>query len=137
MFRGQSLHMFSSIVSWFFTDLAGIEPTQPGFEQVQFRPEIPNTGLDWMQASFESVRGTVATRWRKSDGDFELDVTVPPNSTGLVYFPGTDPRLVAETGQGWSTPADTAAGVHLMGVQGDRVVYRVGSGSYRFRTVDR
>jgi len=134
-FRGQSLHMFSSIVGWFFSDLAGIEPTQPGFEQIKFRPEIPREGLDWMQASYETVRGTVASHWRKTAGGFELDVTVPPNSSGLVHFPGTDPQRVVETGQGGSVPADAAAGVRLVGVQGDRVVYRVGSGTYQFRTV--
>lgn len=133
-FRGQSLHMFGSIVSWFFSDLAGIEPTQPGFEQIEFRPELAE-GLDWMQASCETVRGTVATQWRKTNGRFELDVTVPANSNGLVYFPGTDPQRVAESGQGWSVPADSAAGVHLVGVQGDRVVYRVGSGTYQFRAL--
>lgn len=135
-FRSVNHHMFSSIVAWFFADLVGIEPIEPGFGRIEFRPEVPATGLDWMQASYDSVRGTVATRWRKSDAGFELDVTVPPNSTGLVYFPGTDPRLIAETGQGRTAPADAAEGVELVGVKGDRVVYRVGSGTYKFRTVD-
>jgi alpha-L-rhamnosidase len=134
--RSQNHHMFSSIVAWFFQDLAGIQPVDPGFGQIQFRPEIPKTGLDWMQASYDSVRGTVSSQWRKSGNGFELDVTVPPGSTGLVYFPGTDPRRIAETGQRWAAPADTAQGVALVGVQGDRVIYRVGSGTYKFQTID-
>lgn len=134
--RSRNHHMFGTIVQWLFEDIAGYQPAKPGFAEIEFKPYVPTNGLDWVRASTDTVRGTVASSWRKTSGGFELDVTVPPNSTGLVYFPGTDPQHIAETGQGWAAQASTADGVELVGVQGDRVVYRVGSGTYKFRTVD-
>ena len=50
-----------------------------------------------------------------------------------MYVPGTDPNAVGEVGTGKAVRASKAPGVELVGVQGDRVVYEVGSGSYAFR----
>ena len=86
-----------------------------------------------MAASYESVRGTVATRWQRTDAGFELDVTVPPTATGRVYVPAASAAAVTEIGHGSSVVADRAPGVTLRGTEGDRVVYEVGSGVYRFR----
>ena len=40
----------------------------------------------------------------------KLDVTVPPNATGLVYVPGTDPAKVGEVGSGTPLVAGRAPG---------------------------
>ena len=48
-------------------------------------------------------------------------------------MPGTDPAKVGEVGSGTPLIAGARPGVTLVGVQGDRVVYRVGSGPYAFR----
>ena len=61
-----------------------------------------------------------------------MDVMVPPGSQGTVYFPGTNPGAISEIGQGRATPAAAASGVSFIGVGDGRVVYRVGSGTYRF-----
>lgn len=68
------------------------------------------------------------------DGGFAVDVTVPPNATGVVRVPTDDPDEVAEVGRGVARPAERAPGVQLEGVRDGRVVYRIGSGTYRFRT---
>jgi hypothetical protein len=66
-------------------------------------------------------------------GHGTLDVTILANTTALVYVPGTDPAKVGESGDGGKTlRAENARCVSLVGVQGDAVVYRVGSGSYQF-----
>jgi hypothetical protein len=62
----------------------------------------------------------------------ELDMTVPANATGRVYVPATDPKAVTETGNGKVVPAERAASVKLIGIEGNRVVYEVGSGRYHF-----
>jgi alpha-L-rhamnosidase len=89
-------------------------------------------GLDSVAASIETVRGRVATRWRRSAGGLELDVTVPPTATGRVHVPASSAAAVAEIGGG-RMAADRADGVRLVGTDGGRVVYEVGSGTYRFR----
>ena len=79
------------------------------------------------------MRGEVRSSWEQVSGGLKLDVTVPPNATGRVYLPGTDPSKVGEVGSGTPLVAGRAPGVTLVGVQDDSVVYRVGSGSYAFR----
>jgi hypothetical protein len=92
-----------------------------------------DAGIKHASASYESVRGTVKSAWRKTAGGIQLDVTVPPGSTGRVHVPGSDPSKVGEVGSGTPLVASRAPGVSLVGVTGDRVVYEVGSGSYAFR----
>ena len=57
---------------------------------------------------------------------------MPANTTALVSVPGTDPGKVGELGSGRALLAKNAPGVSLVGVQDGAVVFRVGSGDYRF-----
>jgi len=59
-------------------------------------------------------------------------VTIPANTTALVSVPGTDPNQVGELGSGRALLAKHAPGVSLVGAEGGAVVFRVGSGDYRF-----
>jgi hypothetical protein len=60
-------------------------------------------------------------------------VTVPPNAEGRVLVPAPSPESVTETLGGSAVAAGRAPSVTLVGVEGGRVVYEVGSGRYRFR----
>jgi alpha-L-rhamnosidase len=121
--RSQNHHMFGAIVQWLYEDLAGVRPLEPGYRRIAFRPQVPSAGLDSVAMTYESVRGPVASAWRRTPGGgLELDVTVPPNATGVVSVPAPSAAAVSEsTGL---RPSRTEAG---------RVVYEVGSGRYRFR----
>jgi alpha-L-rhamnosidase len=130
--RSRSHMMFGTVVGWFFEDLAGYRPVAPGFSDIEFRPEIPDAGLDWVKASTDTVRGRVATSWRRDVNGLELEVTVPAGAHATVHVPAASATAVRETANGTSLPADQAPEVQLVGQQGDRVVYRVGSGTYRF-----
>jgi alpha-L-rhamnosidase len=135
--RSRNHHFFGAIVQWFYEDLAGMRPVAPGYATIQFKPQIPKAGLDRVSASHESVRGTVATSWRRTNAGLELDVTVPANATGRVYVPAPRPEAVTEVSGGTALAADKSPSVELVGVLGDRVVYDVGSGRYQFRVAGR
>ena len=122
--RSRNHHMFGSIAQWFYEGLAGIRPAAPGYAKIVVRPLVP-TGLDSVSASIETVRGRVLSRWLRAGQGLELDVTVPTTSTARIYVPAANAESVREIGGG--------AGVTLVGLEGDRVVYDVGSGQYRFR----
>jgi alpha-L-rhamnosidase len=131
--RSRNHHFFGAIVQWLYEDLAGFWPLEPGYRRIEFRPEIPAAGLDSVSASYESVRGTVATSWRRTGEGIELEVTVPPNAEGRVYVPAPGPGSVTETFGGAAVRADRAPSLALVRVEGGRVVYDVGSGRYLFR----
>jgi alpha-L-rhamnosidase len=131
--RSRNHHMFGAIVQWLYEDLAGLRPLAPGYGVIEFRPGVSANDLGPVAASYESVRGTVATRWQRTAAGFELDVTVPPTATGRVHVPAPSAASVTEIGSGTPVAADRAPGVMLRGREGDRVVYEVGSGVYQFR----
>ena len=108
------------------------EQTFPGC-QIDIRPLVPTTGLDSVSASIETVRGRVASRWRRTGQGLELDVTIPANATARIYVPAANAAAVREIGGGSDVVAERASGVKLLRVEGDRVVYEVGSGQYSFR----
>jgi len=131
--RSRNHHFFGAIVQWFYEDLAGIRALEPGFREIEFKPQIPTSGLESVSASYNSVRGPIAVRWKQTAKELELDVTVPANSSGRVFVPATKPTNVMEVGSGKSGVAASAPNVKFVRVAGDRIVYEVGSGEYRFR----
>jgi alpha-L-rhamnosidase len=131
--RSQDHHMFGSIGQWMLEDLAGIEPRSAGYGEVEIRPEVPSSGLDRVAASLDTVRGEVSSSWRRDGAGFTLEVRIPAGATALVHVPAADPAVVSESGgTGVSTPAESSVGVSRVGAGDGRIVYRVGSGSYRF-----
>jgi alpha-L-rhamnosidase len=125
--RSRNHQMYGSIVQWLYADLAGITPSQPGWSQITFKPFIPS-GLDDVSASVDTVRGPVAIHWHQTPRTLLVSITVPPNATGLIYLPVSDPTAVTESGR----PAPRAPGVRLIGHDGDRLGYSVTSGRYSF-----
>ncbi len=120
--RSRNHHMFGAVVEWYYEDLAGIRPVEPGYRTIEFRPQIPPTGLGHASASVDTVRGTVSVAWRRTPSGLQFDVTVPPNATGRVSIPARRSDTITENG----------APVRPSSLDGDRVVVEVVSGSYRF-----
>ncbi len=118
-------HFFLGFVTeWFYHDLVGIAPDEaaPGFKHTIIRPH-PVPGLEWVEAEHESPHGRVAVRWERREGRFRLVATIPANTTGTVCLPARE---------GAEVRGGDAIGVTTLGRQGDRAVYRVGSGRYEF-----
>ncbi len=118
--RTRSHHMFGGIGQWLYEDLAGIQPRAPGYGRIAFKPTIP-ADLDYAEASYDSVRGPIISRWRQQGSTLTIDVVVPPTTTGEVFVPATDPAAVAVVGSG-----------RFARREGNRLVYTVGSGTTRF-----
>ncbi len=121
--------MFGDIGAWFVQSLAGIrpDPAGPGFRRIIICPR-PVAGLGAARAEHDSARGRIASDWRLRDGVFELAVVIPPNTTATVHVPAAGEAPVSEGGG----PAAEAEGVKFLRRDGERAVFQVGSGSYRF-----
>jgi alpha-L-rhamnosidase len=121
--------MFGSVSEWFFSWLAGIQPDPDavGYDRIVFRPQ-PVSGLAWARATLRTVRGEVASAWRIENGRFVLSVTVPANTTAVVFIPGTDPAAVRENG----AAASESEGVAFKRIEAGCSVFAIGSGRYEF-----
>ena len=40
--------------------------------------------INWVKAHYDSIHGRIATSWKLSSNHFELDVTIPANTTARV-----------------------------------------------------
>ena len=109
-------------MQWFYEDLAGIRPLEPGYRTIEFKPEIPSR-LSHAAAVYDSVRGKIASSWQKGHRSLRLDVRVPGNATGRVHVPAARPRDVEVDG----------GKARFVGSEAGRLVYEVGPGRYEFR----
>ncbi|MFA0745071.1 MAG: hypothetical protein LASZOEIN_001874, partial [Candidatus Fervidibacter sp.] len=57
-----------------------------------------------------------------------LNVTIPANTTALVYVPAKNAESVNESGK----PAAQSEGVRFVGMENGYAVFEVVSGTYRF-----
>ena len=121
---------FGTVDDWLFTHVAGINPTAPGFRQIQIKPH-PVGDLTKASAFQTTALGRVAARWmRSAAGEFTLHIEIPVGATAEVFVPSHHLRNVTEGG----TSAGQAAGVTFLELRDGHAVFEVGSGTYEFRS---
>ena len=125
--RDSKNHMILlQIDEWFTSGLAGIRQASgsAGYRKLVIDPRVVGD-LTHVEGSYETPSGEVASEWTRRHGRFQLEVEVPPNTTAEV-------RVPTGGGKAHRTPR----GATFLRVDGDRAVYRVGSGSYTFTARD-
>ncbi|MDZ7690784.1 MAG: family 78 glycoside hydrolase catalytic domain [Balneolaceae bacterium] len=142
--RGESSHnhqMFGSANEYLYKYLAGIRAptdsvTTAGYKQILIKPYIPEN-LYHAEASVETMNGMVASSWKKTDQQLELNVTIPPNSTGKVSIPDLgNEKVTIREGEivVWNSNGRLAEGNHISNGTREEgyVTFDVSSGTYSF-----
>ncbi len=133
--NSQNHIMLGSIDGWFYRVLAGLSPLLPGWKAVRVRPHVPGD-LASVEARLDTVAGRVAAAWQRTDETFSLEVAIPAGATGEVHIPllWHGSRIYESGLVLWRAgrAVDTAPEIALAGDDGKRVVFKVGSGDYRF-----
>jgi alpha-L-rhamnosidase len=121
--------MFGSVSQWFYNWLGGIQadPDAVGFDRIVIRPQIPND-LEWVNSSYDSVRGKITSNWRKAGDTLVMDVSIPVNTTATVYVPAASPDGIIEG----EVLANHAKGVEFVRYENNAAIYKVQSGTYQF-----
>jgi alpha-L-rhamnosidase len=130
-----SHYSFGAVMEWAFRNLAGIDTDGPGYRRIVIapRPPVPDSALEvppvnWVRASYDGIRGRIASAWKRTGNEFELEVTVPANTTATVSLPAKSATTVREGGRVLAE----ARGVKLLREEPGRAVLAVESGRYRF-----
>jgi alpha-L-rhamnosidase len=124
----QDHFMLGHIMEWFYSDLAGIAGDS-AFTQIDIHP-TPVGDITWAKASYQSVRGPIASSWKIDGPNFTLDVTIPPGAVASVRLPGNRLDQTTES----TNSLSTATGVSNVSDTGSAVKCTIASGSYRFKT---
>ena len=128
----QNHFMLGQINEWFYHDLAGIQgdPAGPGFKKIIIKPAVVGD-LTWVRADYQSVRGRITSKWKRTGSQLELGVTIPVNTTATVHVPAKDAASVTEGGR----PAEQSPGVRFLRMEEGCAVYTVSSGNFTFASV--
>jgi alpha-L-rhamnosidase len=129
-------YAYGAVGEWMYRNIAGISSDSSdghgtGFKKITIRPR-PGGRIQHASASYQSVYGEIATSWRRQDHRFELDVTVPANTTATVHVPAVNAHAVTETGK----RAAEAEGVRFLRMDDGAAVFAIGSGSFEFVSDD-
>lgn len=128
-------YSFGAVCEWLFFQLAGIDSDRPGWKHIVLRPTPPTPGsnpehkpIDWVKAHYDSAHGRIVSNWKVDNGRFELETTIPANTTATVYLPAKGVAGVMVNGRS----VDKADGVRYLRAEGGRVAVEVVAGTYRF-----
>ncbi len=131
MNSGNHVMQIGDLAVWMYEYLAGIrtDPEKPGFRHAIVRP-YPAGDLTFVTGTHKTMYGALNSSWKRSKGQFTLDVTVPANTTATVWVPAKDASAVTESGR---KPADVK-GVKFVRSDGGSAVFEVESGTYSFKS---
>ncbi|MEJ2010549.1 MAG: alpha-L-rhamnosidase C-terminal domain-containing protein, partial [Acidobacteriota bacterium] len=78
----QNHFMLGQIEAWFYKGLAGISqaPDSIGYQKIVIKPQ-PVGNITWCKGSYRSVRGEIRSYLSIKNGEFNLDVTLPPDTS--------------------------------------------------------
>ena len=79
-------YAYGSIGSWLYEKVAGIRPAAPGYKKIRIQPTLTK-GMTEVEASYESVYGTIKSAVSCKDGTITVDVTIPANTTAVICLP--------------------------------------------------
>ncbi len=114
--------MLGHLMEWFYSGLAGIRQTKNSvaFREVEIHPE-PVGDVKEAKATFYSPYGKISSEWKITDGKFEATISIPANSTAVVYLPAKKGAPVMMNGKK----------VNVQYREG-KAVLKTGSGEYTF-----
>jgi alpha-L-rhamnosidase len=125
--NSQNHPMFGSVSEWFYRSLLGINPAAAGFEKIIIKPQ-PAGDLTWAKGSYQSVRGSIVSDWKKTGKQFQLNVSIPANTTAEIWIPATMNDTITE-----SEKTLNDQNLKVGRYQNGYAVIEIGSGSYTFK----
>src|SRR5690554_3852762 len=122
MNSGNHVMLLGDVLIWLYEDLAGIKnyPGSTAYKKLWMEPKFPD-GLSHVNASYDSPYGEISSEWRKENGSFNWNITIPANTSAIVKLPRDLNILI---------PSEE--GVRIVNDSDDYFEFEIGSGSYRF-----
>ncbi|HEY1790172.1 MAG TPA: family 78 glycoside hydrolase catalytic domain [Verrucomicrobiae bacterium] len=125
-------YSLGSVGEWLFRHVGGIEldPETPGFQKFVLRPFIGD-GLDFANASYQTMHGEIKSEWRRNDKKFFWSICIPANTTARVYVPS---KLDTDVTEGGTSVRQAAIGIRVIGREGNFLMCETSSGVYKFES---
>lgn len=100
-------YALGAVADWMHRTIGGLAPAEPGYRRMEICPR-PGGGITRAQTRYLTPYGLAECKWQIENGEINLQVVIPPNTTACVTLPGSDEPPI-EVGSGnwhWSAPYD-------------------------------
>jgi alpha-L-rhamnosidase len=122
-------YSLGSVGEWLYRYVAGIDTASDaqgaGYKHILLHPH-PNPALTHVTATFDSLHGRIESAWRRENGTFTWDITIPANTSATVSVPARPEQTILESNQ----PAETT--LTLTQRTQDAAIYELAAGRYHF-----
>ena len=127
MNSGNHVMLLGDLMSWYYECVAGIksDPVQVGFKKIVMEPYFPE-GLDWVNASTESMYGRISSQWKKSADGLSWKIGIPANTTAAIRIPAASADRVTDRGK----PISENPAIRSVNAADGFVTFEAGSGEY-------
>lgn len=125
----QNHYDYDAVGKWLYSYVAGIrtDDNEPGYKHIHIHP-IPGGGLTNASARIHSVYGEVESSWEIIGNQFNLIVSVHPNTHVTVTLPNAKLEEIRESGKLLKIIAEIRN--HFQ--DDDAVIVHLASGRYQF-----
>jgi alpha-L-rhamnosidase len=91
-----------AVGEWMYRHILGIQldESQPGFQHFFIKPQ-PGKELTWAKGNYHGISGNIEVSWTKQGDTFNLDITVPANTTATVVLPNNKTVKVGSGKHQW------------------------------------
>ncbi len=122
-------YAYGAIGDWMYRVMAGIDTYSdaPGYKKIRIQPHIGGN-INYANADLNTGYGTTGVHWKKDNGVFTMDITIPANTTASVFIPAGGADKIKEGDKNLSDIKE----IKVVGKEGDYVLVEVGSGTYHF-----
>ena len=123
--------MFGDISAWFYETIGGINPDSenPGFKHVLIKPEILD-GVTDAKTEHYSMYGLIKTKWNIENDNFNIEISIPPNTTATVSIPAKVAEKITESG----IPIFDVQEISSIKTKKEITTFELVSGKYLFKS---
>ncbi|MBK1835544.1 alpha-L-rhamnosidase C-terminal domain-containing protein [Roseibacillus ishigakijimensis] len=123
----------ASTAEWMMSFLAGFIHQAPGFKTLRVAPFIPADGsITEVKAHHDTPYGRLAIHWKTTEKGLSAQVTIPPNTTGVIALPADEKATLTESGK----PLEESLACQFMRDLEGRKEIIAQSGTYNFEVVN-
>jgi alpha-L-rhamnosidase len=77
--------MFGSITEFFYKNLAGIEPSSPGYKEISISPQLVGD-LTHASATVQTMYGEIGSKWEKQGNSIIFNINIPANTKAKLVL---------------------------------------------------
>ena len=122
-------YAYGAIGDWMYRVAAGLDTREeaPGYQQLRIEPHTGGS-FTQLEARLNTNYGEAVSGWKISDHLLTLDISIPVNSSALIYLPSADLSVITENG----IPVSGHKDLNIQGTENGKTVVKAGSGQYHF-----